>query len=525
MRTEASDIQTGQDRELVLSERVFTTGDWLLFSGLSVLRIGALAWFFVYWFEPTGWWDSEKFSFAGASALLLIGLAGNQLRWIALPLMKRPIPMEPRQGLRVAVVTTCVPYIEPLEMLDTTLRAMVSLDYPHDTWLLDEGDSPSVRDLCRSIGVRHFSRHGLPHYQRESGRFTARSKHGNYNAWLQEVGFEQYDVLIAFDPDHVAAPEFASSVLGFFEDERIAYVQAPQVYRNQSASLIARGAAEETYAYYSATEMASYGVGEPVLTGCHNAHRLSALREFGGFPDHTAEDLLQTLYYRIRGWHGVYVPTVLATGLAPEEWASYLTQQLRWARSVLDIKFRHFHALRGSPSRETLIELLQGFGYLQDAFLAVGSLALFVPLLAAGIGRATFEHLGSPDFGALLALMFSSDMFRQRFYLQPKTETGIHWCAGLLRLAKWPFLLKAFWLVVRNQQFQYVVTPKTRSASSSRMLLRAHGAVVVLVASAWVVGVLVGQVHGWLVHIWAAAIIALSVGLILSETQHRNGRD
>ena len=59
----------------------------------------------------------------------------------------------------------------------------------------------------------------------------------------------------------------------------MAYVQAPQAYYNQKAGFVARGAAEETYAYYSSVQMASYGLGYPVIVGRHNTHRLSALKE------------------------------------------------------------------------------------------------------------------------------------------------------------------------------------------------------------------------------------------------------
>jgi hypothetical protein len=387
---------------------------------------------------------------------------------------------------------------------------------------LDEGDSAIIHGLCRRLGVQHFSRHGRPFYQTENGRFARRSKHGNYNAWLHEIGFETYDVLIAFDPDHVPLPQFANSVLGFFEDPQVAYVQAPQVYRNQSSSWIARGAAEETYAYYSATEMASYGIGEPVLTGCHSTHRLSALRGFGGFPDHTAEDLLQTAYYRTQGWHGIYVPRVLATGLAPEGWPEYLVQQIRWARSVLDIKFRRLRGLRGS-SRKSWLELLQGFGYLQDGVLAGGALMLLIPLLAVGIGQPTYDHLASPAVASLIGVLFVSDLFRQRFYLQPRREAGIHWRAGILRLAKWPFVWNAFWLVVRNKPFAYVVTPKTRTTRAGRMLLLPHGLIAAIVTAAWMAGELSGNIHRQSLHLVAAAIVALSIGLIWSETPRKHG--
>src|SRR5205823_5079706 len=85
-----------------------------------------------------------------------------------------------------------------------TVRALIALDYPHDTWVLDEADHDRVRELCNSLGVQHFSRKHLPHYQAETGLFQARSKHGNYNSWLYEMGFDRYDIIAAFDADHAS---------------------------------------------------------------------------------------------------------------------------------------------------------------------------------------------------------------------------------------------------------------------------------------------------------------------------------
>jgi len=120
-------------------------------------------------------------------------------------------------------------------------------------------------------------------------------------------------------------------------------------------------------------------------------------------------------------------------------------------------------------------------------------------------------------------VMFITDLFRQRFYLQPGTESGIHWRAGLLRIAKWPFLLKALWLVIRNKPFQYVVTPKIRSVASRRMLLLPHATIAAVVSAAWLVGMRTGAIRDGGVHLCAATMVALSVGLIASETRHRRG--
>jgi hypothetical protein len=86
--------------------------------------------------------------------------------------------------------------------------------------------------------------------------------------------------------------------------------------------------------------MAAFALGYPIIVGSHNAHRMAALREVGGFAAHDADDLLLTLRYQGAKWAGVYVPKVIARGLAPVDWQGYLIQQRRWARSVLDIKLR-----------------------------------------------------------------------------------------------------------------------------------------------------------------------------------------
>src|SRR5919206_567306 len=67
--------------------------------------------------------------------------------WFLLLLMRRPRPIPARAGWKVGVATTFVPGAESLEMLEETVRALVAMEYPHETWVLDEGDEPQVRAL------------------------------------------------------------------------------------------------------------------------------------------------------------------------------------------------------------------------------------------------------------------------------------------------------------------------------------------------------------------------------------------
>ena len=261
----------------VISIRVFRWWDYLVFGILTIASLVTIYFVLSHWFSVADW-GVHPITCSLMTGILLVVLINNQGRWFLLPLMRKPRPMAPKVGWKVAVVTTVVPSAEPIEMLCETVKAMIGMDYPHDTWVLDEENDEQVKALCQQLGAKHFSRKNLPQYQALAGAFRSGSKHGNYNAWLHEVGFEDYDILTTFDPDHVPQKSFLVAVLGYFEDARVGYVQAAQAYYNQDASFIARGAAEETYAYYSSVQMAAYGMGYPVIVGCHNSHRMTALQ-------------------------------------------------------------------------------------------------------------------------------------------------------------------------------------------------------------------------------------------------------
>jgi cellulose synthase/poly-beta-1,6-N-acetylglucosamine synthase-like glycosyltransferase len=498
------------------SVRVLRWWDYACFALLTALTWAVLGWFSVAWVNQADW-QVHPVLLGSVTLLLVYTVACQQFRWFLLLLMRRPKPKPPRAGWRVGVATTIVPSGEPLEMLEETLRNLVAMDYPHDTWVLDEGDDIRVKALCMRLGARHFSRKPLPQYHTDQGRFRARSKHGNYNAWLAEHGWAQYDLIVNVDPDHVPVATFLHEVLGYFDNPQIGYVQAAQAYYNQGASFIARGAAEETYAYYSVTQMASYAMGFPIVTGCHTAHRVAALKQVCGFAPHDADDLLVTFRYRAAGWQGVYVPKILSRGLTPVDWTGYLAQQRRWARSVLDIKFRLYPQLAGRlPCRERILGCLHGLYYLQglNTGLSIGLLAYM------HVSGAVPQFLTDGTLWRLLGLLMVfqlADCYRQRFFLGGRTEWGLHWRAGLLQLAKWPYLGLALWDVMRNHQPAYEMTPKVRRPTKPRLVLQAHLPLVGLLGLAWLVGVVAGWSLPGIVHLWTAGLLLASLALMATE--------
>ncbi len=446
-------------------EWTLTGGRVILFALFTTLAVEPISFFVRTWFGATIWHD-HPIVMTLASLCIFPSIVACLARWLILPFMRRPAPLEPEPGLRVAAVTTFVSSGEPLDMLATTLEAMVAMDYPHDTWVLDEEDTPEVRALCERLGAHHFSRKGKPYYNRNEGSFERSSKHGNYNAWLDRIGFENYDFLAAFDPDHTPKKNFLCRVLGYFRDPEVAWVQLPQAYRNQGVNLISRGAAEETYSYNSSILMASYGLGFVTMIGCHNTHRMAALQANGGFATHEADDMLAALDYQASGWKGVFVPEILARGQTPTTWSAYLNQQRRWARSVLDIKLRRFPR-SVSPLfdiRQRMIGFAHGLSYLYAGFS--------IPLLAGvaaysmitGIDTAELaDNLLVPAFWMGLSIVMLEG-YRQTFYLD-RRERGIPWRAALLQVAKWPYFVAALWDVATQRKVRYVLTPKSDQAS------------------------------------------------------------
>ena len=466
----------------VRDERVLVGGRRVVFFALSVLLAVAVAVFANYWFTlPDARVYPVLYGLAtmGVFYLIVVWI----MPWIALARMQRPVYIAPRPGWRVAVITTFTPPLESIEMLEQTLTAMVALDYPHDSWVLDEGDVPEVRALCARLGVRHFTRHNRPDYQAPSGPYTARSKFGNLNAWLTEPASAQYDLLAAFDPDHVPERNYLTRTLGYFSDPEVGYVQAAQFYYNQDASLVARGAAEESYDFYSSGQMAAHAFGEPTIVGSHTVHRLSALRELGGVPPHEAEDVYLTLLYRWGRWRGIYVPEILAMGMTPVDWHAYTRQQRRWARALLDLKLRVLPKVAPRMTiGERIVSLIHGAFFLRPLVLLL-LYPMVIYMLIANVQPTFYHRYAFYAVFALSMVFFCTDRFRELFYLDRKGEEGVHWRSLVLQYAKWPYFAHALWQAVRGWRGGFTVTPKTRTRSARRGLVIPHTVLALVMAS------------------------------------------
>ncbi|MCX5273822.1 glycosyltransferase family 2 protein [Streptomyces virginiae] len=388
-----------------------------------------------------------------------------------------PVPAEP--GTRVAFLTTYVPGKEPLAMVRATLQGArrVRHDGPLDIWLLDEGDDPEARALCARLGVRHFTRKGVPEWNTAQGPHRARTKHGNYNSWLLRHG-DDYEFFASVDTDHVPLANYLERMLGFFRDPDVAFVVGPQVYGNYTEA-VTKAAESQQYLFHALIQRAGNRYGAPMFVGTNNAVRISALRQIGGLYDSITEDMATGFeLHRSRNpatgrfWRSVYTPDVLAVGEGPASWTDLFTQQLRWSRGTYETLFKQYRkSLFTMPAGRRLNYTLMLVYYPMTAvnwLLGILSCALFLWFGASGTQVSSKVWLML--YADAAALQVGLYLWNRRHNVSPHEPAGSGGVAGMaLSAVCAPVYLRSLGSAVLRTEGRFVVTPKGGDASPDRL--------------------------------------------------------
>jgi len=214
-------------------------------------------------------------------------------------------------------------YDEPVNVVEPTVRAATAMTGAEvGVHVLDDGASDEMEAMA--------ARHGAG-YLRRARREGAKA--GNINHALARTGAP---FVLVLDCDHVPEPGFLERTLGCVADERVAFAQAPQYYANWDRGEVPAAAWGQQALFFGPIARGKDGHGAMFCCGTNVLFRRAALEDAGGFPhDSVTEDFELSIRLQERGWETRYVPEVLAHGLGPEDMASYVSQQQRWARGCL----------------------------------------------------------------------------------------------------------------------------------------------------------------------------------------------
>jgi cellulose synthase (UDP-forming) len=362
-------------------------------------------------------------------------------------------------------------YDESVDIVEPTVAAAVRLRGPKvRVALLDDGDRREMRALAERHGARYVRR------DEHTG-----AKAGNIN---HALGLTCAPFVLVLDCDHVPHPDFLVHALARFDAgtesfdldrgrarHGVAYVQTPQYYANAGTNRIAEASWSQQSLFFGPIARGKDERGAMFCCGTNVVFRRSALDDVGGFPeDSVTEDFELSIELHERGWTSAYVPKVLASGLGPEDLASYVSQQHRWARGCVGALGRV--ARSSLPWRLKLQYLLSASYFLTGWTVLV---YLSMPVFRILTGAQPIAGAGADDFLVAFAPYFGMAL------IAVATIGG-----GAYTYSAYALAASTFWVhvhasskAVLRRPSRFVVTPKT--ATSDRQW-RAAGPPLAVVA-------------------------------------------
>lgn len=218
----------------------------------TVICLTLIAWILIRTIQSKNMYKRRVFGFrALAFGTSIIGLyyiywryrhsLNLQALWFALPLvvaetyayidsllfiimMWKPTDRKSPPPINAAVDVYITTYNEDPEIVRSTLEAALEINWPEKkVYILDDGDRKEIRALAAECGgeviTRGDSWKGKPRH----------AKAGNINNALPQTSGEY---ILILDADQIPYPEIINNTIGYFRDDKMAFVQTPQYFYN-----------------------------------------------------------------------------------------------------------------------------------------------------------------------------------------------------------------------------------------------------------------------------------------------------
>lgn len=355
--------------------------------------------------------------------------------------------LKPRIHNKAVQVDVLIPvYGEPLSVIFQTAMAARDMYGFHETYILDDGKSDKVEAIAKQMGINYIRRTENVH-----------AKAGNIN---HALSITNGDYFLILDADFVPHPRFLYETLPFFDDDNLAFVQAPQYYSNQN-NFVSTAASFMQHVFYSLVQAGKNRFNAAFCVGTNVIFRRSAIDAIGGmYYKSKSEDIWTSLLLHEHGFRSVYVNKVLAIGKTPETIMAYSKQQLRWSTGSFEILLRHNPLF---SRKLTADQRLQYFGtttfYLNGFAVAV---LLLLPVLQIFFNLTPIA-LDIPlwQWAALYSGFYVSQIILSMY-----TMGGFKIQTLMLAAASFPIYIKAFFNAAFRRDEAWHATNRVNSYDS-----------------------------------------------------------
>ncbi|HAO64763.1 TPA: hypothetical protein DCQ44_02145 [Candidatus Taylorbacteria bacterium] len=336
---------------------------------------------------------------------------------------------------------------EPIDIVEETIMAIKKMDYPafevhilNDGYVAHKENWQEVVQLAEKYDINCITRNK-----------AGGAKAGNIN---HAIGLTSNPYIAIFDADHVPHADFLRKTVSYFADKKVGFVQSPQFYKNYNENFVTRSAWEQQELFFGPICKGKNRLNSVTMCGTNMVISRDALVEVGGMcQESIAEDFLTGMFMHSNGWKSVYVPEVLAEGLAPEDFLSYFKQQMRWARGGLDAVLQYNLFFRKGLSLAQRLQYISSSSFYFSGLVVL--LNAFLPII--------FLFTGMVPIAAstmLLASIFLPYIFFTVYILQRSTNFSFTFPAIAFSMGAFNVHLRAMWASITKTKSKFEITPK-----------------------------------------------------------------
>ncbi|HEV2583853.1 MAG TPA: glycosyltransferase, partial [Ktedonobacteraceae bacterium] len=297
------------------------------------------------------------------------------------------------------------------------------------------------------------------------------AKAGNIENARRELQATGDALLVIFDADQVAKPDFLLKTIPPFRDLKMGWVQTGQYYANLD-NPVSRWADDQQSMFYNLLCPGKEALNAAFICGTNVVIRASALDEIGGLPqDSVTEDFKASIALH-PSWRSIYLTDILATGLGPLDIPSYLKQQGRWALGTLGVFRSHWreillprkHGLQIGQRVQYFLACTHYLCGLRDLIYMVSPILFIFTGIPAVRSAYLSEYLWHfIPYGVLgaVALWYSA-----------RGVTGLR--GIIIGFGSFPVLIGSLLSVVLQRKVGFAVTSKQHSGKRSLSYLRIY---------------------------------------------------
>jgi cellulose synthase/poly-beta-1,6-N-acetylglucosamine synthase-like glycosyltransferase len=232
-------------------------------------------------------------------------------------------------------------YNEPPEMVIETLDALARIDYPnYEVIMIDDNTTDPdlwkpVEAHCQKLGFKFFHLENWPGF-----------KSGALNFAINEVAPDT-EIIGIIDSDYIVQPNYLRETVSHFNNDKVAFVQTPQDYRDYDPDDRFTRACYNAYKYFFKLSMATRNERNGIIfTGTMGLIRRSILQKVGGWDEWCiTEDAEIALKILNMGYESVYIDKTYGRGLMPLNFEGLKKQRFRWAFGGMQVIRKHWRKL------------------------------------------------------------------------------------------------------------------------------------------------------------------------------------